>query len=241
MDSATHSFSASSSVCLSVYLALSLARARSFCRSPWPAGLEDQLLEIVVNKEQTALEERRRGLVRAINDYMVSLTDLETEILTRLMDAPADILSDVVRVLNLEARRSNACANSSTFSHLRFTLLASSRLVSPRLGSACVQTLIEGLERTKLKATEIEVKVAQSREQEITINVARNEFRPVAAEGAWIYFLLIQLNIVDYMYQYSLDAFISFFLKAMNKAPKANTTQVGEGEKRQARFASIFF
>jgi len=140
-------------------------------------GLEDQLLALVVNREKPELEEKRTGLVRAINDYMVSLTDLENELLERLSNAPDDILSDVA--------------------------------------------LIEGLEKTKLAAIEIEQKVEQAKKQEVSINLARNEFRGVSAEASWLYFLLIQLNIIDHMYQYSLDAFTGFFLKAMEKATPA--------------------
>jgi dynein heavy chain len=40
-------------------------------------------------------------------------------------------------------------------------------------------------------------------------------YRRVAAEGATLYFLLIQLNIIDHMYQYSLESFQYFFFKAI--------------------------
>jgi len=144
-------------------------------------GLEEQLLALVVNREKPELEERRTALVRAINDYMVSLTDLENELLERLSNAPDDILSDVA--------------------------------------------LIEGLEKTKQASTEIEQKVEQAKKQEVSINTARNEFVLVSSEGAWIYFLLIQLHIIDHMYQFSLHAFISFFMKAMARAKPAELTK----------------
>lgn len=137
-------------------------------------GLEEQLLAMVVNKEKPELEEKRTALVRAINDYMVSLTDLENELLERLSNAPEDILSDVA--------------------------------------------LIDGLEHTKKASVEIEQKVQQAQVQEISINAARNEFRDVAAESSWLYFLLISIYVIDHMYQYSLDAFTTFFLKAMDRA-----------------------
>lgn len=143
-------------------------------------GLEDQLLAIVVNKEKPELEFQRTALVRAINDYMVSLTDLENELLERLSNAPDDILSDVA--------------------------------------------LIEGLENTKQSSINIEQKVKLATTQEISINAARNEYRSVAAEASWLYFLQISINRVDYMYQYSLDAFISFFKKAQDKAPQSEVT-----------------
>lgn len=42
-----------------------------------------------------------------------------------------------------------------------------------------------------------------------------------------LYFLLILLNIVDHMYQYSLESFQTFFFKAIDK-----TEQSDEEEKR---------
>jgi len=159
-------------------------------------GLEDQLLALVVNKEKPELEEKRTALVRTINDYMVSLTDLENELLERLSNAPEDILSDTA--------------------------------------------LIEGLEKTKLAATEIEQKVELAKKQEITINAARNEYRMVAAEASWLYFLLIQLNIIDHMYQYSLDAFLTFFLKAIARAKKADSTPERVAILREAIRFTVF-
>jgi dynein heavy chain len=47
----------------------------------------------------------------------------------------------------------------------------------------------------------------------------REVYRIVATEGAMLYFLLIQLCIVNTMYQYSLEAFQSFFFKAIEKTP----------------------
>jgi len=51
----------------------------------------------------------------------------------------------------------------------------------------------------------------------VRINLLREVYRPVAAEGAMLYFLLIQLNIVAHMYQYSLKSFETFFFKAIEK------------------------
>jgi dynein heavy chain len=45
----------------------------------------------------------------------------------------------------------------------------------------------------------------------------REIYRRVSAEGAMLYFLLIQLNIVNHMYQYSLESFTTFFFKAIDK------------------------
>ena len=60
--------------------------------------------------------------------------------------------------------------------------------------------LIESLEITKKTSTEIKEQQAIAKETEATINKLREIYRRVAAEGAMLYFLLINLCIVDHMY-----------------------------------------
>eukprot|EP00744_Colponema_vietnamica_P000937 GILI01001621.1.p1 GENE.GILI01001621.1~~GILI01001621.1.p1 ORF type:complete len:2798 (-),score=990.63 GILI01001621.1:124-7776(-) len=85
--------------------------------------------------------------------------------------------------------------------------------------------LIEGLENTKKTSEEIKQQAAQARETEIQINQSREVYRRVAAEGAMLYFLLIQLCVINHMYQYSLDSFITFFNKAIEKTEKQETEE----------------
>jgi dynein heavy chain len=77
--------------------------------------------------------------------------------------------------------------------------------------------LIESLEKTKETSTTIKEKQELAKLTEKEINDSREAYRPVAAEGAMLYFLLIQLWIIDHMYQYSLESFTSFFFKAIEK------------------------
>merc|ERR1719281_1726675 len=77
--------------------------------------------------------------------------------------------------------------------------------------------LIEGLEVTKSTSAEIQAQVKLAQETEIMINKSREEYRPVAAEGSMIFFLIIQLCIAEHMYQYSLDSFVTFLFKAIEK------------------------
>jgi len=76
---------------------------------------------------------------------------------------------------------------------------------------------VESLEVTKKTSTEIQKQQKIAKETETRINLLREVYRPVAAEGAMLYFLLIQLNIVAHMYQYSLKSFEGFFFKAIEK------------------------
>merc|ERR1719181_1248733 len=86
--------------------------------------------------------------------------------------------------------------------------------------------LIEGLEVTKKTSTEIAAQVKLAQETEVMINTSREEYRPVAAEGSMIFFLIIQLCIVEHMYQYSLDSFVTFLFKAIEKAEPSDDMKI---------------
>merc|ERR1711881_124868 len=92
--------------------------------------------------------------------------------------------------------------------------------------------LIEGLEQTKATSEEVKAAVALGKETEIEINKSRELYRPIANEGAMLYFILTSLGAVDHMYQYSLGAFVSFFEKSMDKA-----IPLDEKKERQAALA----
>ena len=83
--------------------------------------------------------------------------------------------------------------------------------------------LIEGLEATKLAAKEIGEAVLEGKKTEIDINFAREIYRPVASEGAMLYFLLTKLCAIEHMYQYSLDSFVMYFYKSIERATVAET------------------
>eukprot|EP00439_Symbiodinium_sp_Y106_P047493 s1232_g6.t1 len=77
--------------------------------------------------------------------------------------------------------------------------------------------LIEGLEKTKQTSREIGLQVAEAQKTEVEINHSRELYRPVAAEGSMLFFLINQLCVVQHMYQYSLDAFNTFLQKAIDR------------------------
>jgi dynein heavy chain len=79
--------------------------------------------------------------------------------------------------------------------------------------------LIEGLEETKAAAVKINAAVAKGQITEAEINKAREVYRIVATEGAMMYFMLTQLCVIEHMYQYSLDSFVSYFYKSIKIAP----------------------
>ena len=81
--------------------------------------------------------------------------------------------------------------------------------------------LIEGLEATKKTSKEIQAALAEGAKVTAGISVAREVYRKQASEGAMLYFMLTRMCAVDHMYQYSLDSFVTFFLKSIAKATAA--------------------
>lgn len=86
--------------------------------------------------------------------------------------------------------------------------------------------LIEQLELTKETSKQISEKQEQAKITEKEINISREAYRAVSAEGAMLYFLLIQLCVIDHMYQYSLESFQTFFFKAIDKTEESDDLDV---------------
>jgi dynein heavy chain len=100
--------------------------------------------------------------------------------------------------------------------------------------------LIEGLEATKAAAKEISIAVEKGKLTEKEINLARELYRKQPTEGAMLYFLLTKLCMIDHMYQYSLDSFVTFFHKSIGKAPPADNTEQRVLNLREALRMTIY-
>ena len=79
--------------------------------------------------------------------------------------------------------------------------------------------LIENLEETKRTSAEIQEKVAEGKETGKVINKAREMYRPVAARGSLLYFLVDKLNSLEHMYQFSMANYVDILTKGVNLTP----------------------
>jgi len=82
--------------------------------------------------------------------------------------------------------------------------------------------LIESLEQAKMLSIEINEKVIIAKDTEIKINEARELYRGVASRGALLFFILSDLFKIHSFYYYSLAAFTSVFLRAIDLAGKTD-------------------
>jgi len=66
------------------------------------AGLSDQLLALIVEKERSDLATKRVQLIQQQNKFKIKLKELEADLLERLANSKGDILEDIELIENLE-------------------------------------------------------------------------------------------------------------------------------------------
>ncbi|CAM9165880.1 unnamed protein product [Chrysoparadoxa australica] len=82
------------------------------------------------------------------------------------------------------------------------------------------EVLINTLADSKTTSSIIKERVEESEKTEIEINLARNEYRPVATRGSIIYFVIADLSAIDPMYQYSLQYYQALLDRCIDKCEK---------------------
>jgi len=78
--------------------------------------------------------------------------------------------------------------------------------------------LIETLEETKSKASEVTEKLSLATKTSIEIDVLRNQFRSAATRGALLFFVLSDMSAINAMYQNSLSSYQNVFKTSLKKA-----------------------
>jgi len=150
----------------------------------------------------------------SIIDFTVTMKGLEDQLLARVILFEKAELEEERVALSTEVQ-----ANKKKMKELEDNLLY--KLVNTKGSLVDDESLITVLATSKTTSEEVNEKLIVAAETNVKINGAREEFRPVAIRGSIVYFLIVELSMVNPMYQTSLDQFIVVFQSSMANSQKS--------------------
>jgi len=83
-------------------------------------------------------------------------------------------------------------------------------------------TLINVLDESAVTSADINQRVAEAKITEVEIDRSRESYRPIAFRAQILFFTIVELAVIDPMYQYSLQWFANLFSTSVENSPKSS-------------------
>eukprot|EP00956_Cyclotella_meneghiniana_P009264 scaffold12733_cov74-Cyclotella_meneghiniana.AAC.6 len=147
-------------------------------------------------------------------DFTVTQLGLEEQLLGKVIGKEQKALEEQLTQVLEEVN-----ANTKSLMLLDASLLE--RLTSNSGDLLDDEELVGVLANTKAKAAEVNAKLIAADETRTNIAEKREQFRPAATRGSVLYFSIVEMSLVNVMYQTSLNQFLELFMGSMDKADKA--------------------
>jgi len=149
-----------------------------------------------------------------IIDFTVTQKGLEQQLLGRLISKEQKALEEQLTQLNEEVTGSTKLLASFEEDLLQRLAAAQGSLIENT-------ELIDVLATIKTKAREVNEKLQEASEKTVEIGEKREQFRPVASRGSVLYFCVVEMTLVNWMYNTSLQQFLELFDYGIDFSQKA--------------------
>lgn len=154
-----------------------------------------------------------------IINFNVTIQGLSEQLLNEVVGFEREDLERQRKQLVIETSQ-----NRATLKELEDTLLSelSKKTDIPLVDN---EPLIQTLDNTKSKATEIAEAIENAKETAKIIDESRESYKGVAKRGAILFFAMQGLSAISEMYEYSLNSYLTVFMNALATARKDNILQ----------------
>uniref|UniRef100_A0A8C6ZHZ5 Dynein axonemal heavy chain 10 n=1 Tax=Nothoprocta perdicaria TaxID=30464 RepID=A0A8C6ZHZ5_NOTPE len=157
------------------------------------------------------------GKAMVIN-YTVTLKGLEDQLLSVIMGYERRELEEQRESLIQETSENKNLLKDLEDSLLRELATSTGNMLDN-------MDLVQTLEETKSKATEVTEKLNLAEKTAVDIDQLRDGYRPAAKRGAILFFVLSEMALVNIMYQYSLVSFLEVFGLSLRKSMPSSILQ----------------
>ncbi|CAK75138.1 unnamed protein product (macronuclear) [Paramecium tetraurelia] len=148
-----------------------------------------------------------------IIDFTVTQGGLEQQLLGKVISKEQKALEDSLNQLLADVNQ-----NKKDLQRLDKNLLE--RLTQSSGNLLEDEGLIEVLGSTKTQAKEVSVKLLDAEVKTREINEKREQYRPVAIRGSALYFTILEVSLINWMYNSSLEQFLKLFNDSIDQSER---------------------